>query len=139
MLDPVGVAHVTATVTAIDPAAHTVTADGRAHRYDRLVLAAGSQVARPDIPGLREYGFDVDTYDAAMRLDAHLRGWPPVRRHRPRATVVVVGAGLTGIETACELPDRLRATVRRDGAATGRSGRPQSAASGRTWAIPRGR
>ncbi|GAA1206449.1 hypothetical protein GCM10009632_28460 [Mycolicibacterium alvei] len=28
--------------------------------YDRLVLAAGSPVVRPNIPGLREFGFDVD-------------------------------------------------------------------------------
>ena len=41
-------------------------------RYDRLVVALGSRVVKPDIPGLREFGFDVDTYDAAMRLQRHL-------------------------------------------------------------------
>lgn len=108
VFDPVGIRHLAATVTAIDPVAHTVTAGGRSHCYDRLVLAAGSRVARPDIPGLREFGFDVDTYDAAMHLDAHLRGLAAAPPAPPRATVVVVGAGLTGIETACELPDRVR-------------------------------
>ena len=77
------------------------------NRYDRLVVALGSQVVKPDIPGLREFGFDVDTYDGAVALQRHLAtlaGGP----HTPAAaTALVVGAGLTGIETACELPARL--------------------------------
>ncbi|CAN5865037.1 NAD(P)/FAD-dependent oxidoreductase [soil metagenome] len=113
LLDPVGVGHVSATVTAIDAGAHTVSADvdgtARTFRYDRLVLAAGSAVVRPDIPGLRQYGFDVDTYDGATTLAAHLAhlgAGPPTSA---ATTAVVVGAGLTGIETACELPARLAA------------------------------
>lgn len=110
LLDPVGVAHVTAEVTQIDAAARTLTTSaGATYGYDRLVLAAGSRVNKPDLPGLREFGFDlifdVDTYDGAVRLSHHLQALA----HRSKvATVVVVGAGLTGIETACELPRRLR-------------------------------
>jgi NADH:ubiquinone reductase (H+-translocating) len=90
-------------VTAIDPASHTVATTRGTHRYDRLVVALGSRVVKPDIPGLCEFGFDVDTYDAAMRLQRHLASLSG-----PAAgTAVVVGAGLTGIETACELPERL--------------------------------
>lgn len=106
ILEPVGVAHVAATVTAIDVAARTVTADGADFHYDRLVLAAGSQVVRPPIPGLAEFGFDVDTYDAAIRLDDHLRALAAGPPSAAARTAVVVGAGLTGIETACELPHR---------------------------------
>ncbi|MFV9633721.1 NAD(P)/FAD-dependent oxidoreductase [Mycobacterium neumannii] len=106
LLDPVGVGHVSAEVTAIDPAAATLgTADGATLSYDRLVLAAGSRVVRPDIPGLAEFGFDVDTYDAAQKLHRHLR---TLRADDPpSATAVVVGAGLTGVETASELPEML--------------------------------
>ncbi|ORA35933.1 NAD(P)/FAD-dependent oxidoreductase [Mycobacterium aquaticum] len=111
VLDPAGVRHVVGDVTSIDVAARTVSlADGAAYDFDRLVLAVGSQVVRPDVPGLSEFGFDVDTYDASRRLQDHLRtlggcaGDPTAA-----ATVVVVGAGLTGIETACELPDVMRA------------------------------
>src|SRR5690349_16219835 len=41
--------------------------DGRRRQlqYDRLVLAAGSQLARPDIPGLATCGFSVDQIDDA--------------------------------------------------------------------------
>lgn len=49
LLDPVGVGHITADVTGIDASAATVTtADGETHGYDRLVLAVGSKVAKPD-------------------------------------------------------------------------------------------
>lgn len=113
VLDPAGIAYVAAEVTAIDTGTRTVSANVggqlQTYGYDRLVLAAGSRVARPDIPGLTEFGFDVDTYDGAMKLDAHLTLLAEGPVTPAAATVVVVGAGLTGIETACELPGRLTA------------------------------
>jgi NADH:ubiquinone reductase (H+-translocating) len=110
VLDPAGVAHVVAEVTAIDTGARTVAAsNGATYGYDRMVLASGSHVVKPDIPGLREFGFDVDTYDGAIRLRDHLQRLADGPLSAAAATVVVVGAGLTGIETACELPSRLRA------------------------------
>src|SRR5437870_2852791 len=64
-------------VDVIDSAGMSVTivgADGmrRSLRYDRLVLAAGSLGAKPDIPGLAKYGFTVDQLDDAIALDHHL-------------------------------------------------------------------
>jgi NADH dehydrogenase len=116
LLDPVGVAHIATVVTAIDTDARTVgTASGVTYGYDRLVLAAGSHVVKPAVPGLREFGFDVDTYDGAVRLQQHLRGLADGPPTPAAATVVVVGAGLTGIEAASELPTRLRALFTRDG------------------------
>ncbi|MHC9293007.1 NAD(P)/FAD-dependent oxidoreductase [Mycobacterium sp. LTG2003] len=113
VLDPVGVGHVVAEVTAIDPHARTVTAQnaGQAvtYGYDRLVLAAGSQVVRSGVPGLRDFAFDVDTFAGATRLAAHLADLAAEPLRPGVATAVVVGAGLTGIETACELPGRLSA------------------------------
>ncbi|SOJ55376.1 NADH dehydrogenase-like protein [Mycobacterium simulans] len=110
VLDPAGVAHITTEVTGIDADCRRVTtASGETHDYDRLVLASGSRVVKPDIPGLREFGFDVDTYDGAMRLQHHLQELADGPATPAAATVVIVGAGLTGIETACELPHRLRA------------------------------
>ncbi|UXA04585.1 FAD-dependent oxidoreductase [Mycobacterium sp. SMC-2] len=109
LLDPVGVTHVTAEVTAIDNDSRTVaTSGGVTYDYDRLVLASGSHVLKPAIPGLREFGFDVDTHDGALALQDHLRQLADGSPTAAAGTVVVVGAGLTGIEVACELPDRLR-------------------------------
>jgi NADH:ubiquinone reductase (H+-translocating) len=119
LLDPVDVAHVAAEVTAIDTDARNLTtSSGVTYGYDRLVLASGSQVVKPEVPGLREFGFDVDTHDGAVALQDHLRrlaDGPPGISQPSAATVVVVGAGLTGIETACELPTRLRTLFGRDG------------------------
>ena len=106
LLDPAGIGHIAADITEIDAAAATVsTSDGATHGYDRLVLAVGSKVAKPDLPGLAEFAFDVDTYDGATRLQKHLRGLDVA--DPASATAVVVGAGLTGIETASELPAML--------------------------------
>ncbi|MDV7351681.1 NAD(P)/FAD-dependent oxidoreductase [Rhodococcus oxybenzonivorans] len=112
LLDPADVGHITAEVTAIDTTARTVTVadsgeQGATQEYDRLVMALGSRVAKPDIPGLREFGFDVDTYDGALKLQRHLAALSDGEADVSAATVVVVGAGLTGIETASELPGML--------------------------------
>ena len=108
LLDPAGIRHIAGDVTGIDAEAATVsTADGTDLAYDRLVLAVGSKVAKPDLPGLAEFGYDVDTYDGATKLQAHIRDLATETADPAAATAVVVGAGLTGIETASELPKML--------------------------------
>lgn len=111
VLDPIGVGHVAAEVEAVDTARQEVaiaTSTGRQKlNYDRLVLALGSSLVRPPLPGLAAHGFDVDTYAAALRLDAHLAQLGGLPASPARSTAVVVGAGFTGIEVATELPDRL--------------------------------
>ncbi|MCK1384376.1 NAD(P)/FAD-dependent oxidoreductase [Bradyrhizobium sp. 21] len=111
LLDPIDVSHGIGEVEAIDPARREislVTGDGEETlSYDRLVLALGSEVMRPLIPGLVEHAFDVDTYAAALRLGDHLMSLGRSAPSPGRSTVVVVGAGFTGIEVAAEMPDRL--------------------------------
>ncbi|QPF87085.1 FAD-dependent oxidoreductase [Bradyrhizobium genosp. L] len=111
LLDPVGVRHRVAEVAAIDPATRQVTvrqgSGTEVLAYDRLVLTTGSELVRPAIPGLAAHGFDVDTYQAAVKLDAHLAALGKQPPSEARATVVVVGAGFTGIEVATEMPDKL--------------------------------
>ncbi|OSJ34519.1 FAD-dependent oxidoreductase [Bradyrhizobium japonicum] len=77
--------------------------------YDRLVIATGSRLFRPNIPGLAEHGFSVDSLDDAVALDKHLHGLADRPAVNGRDTVVVAGGGFTGIEAATELPARLRA------------------------------
>lgn len=111
LLDPIGVGHGLGEVQAIDPVRREislVTSGGEERLgYDRLVLALGSEVMRPDIPGLAEHAFDVDTYAAALRLEDHLVSLGRSAPSPGCSTVVVVGAGFTGIEVAAEMPDRL--------------------------------
>jgi NADH:ubiquinone reductase (H+-translocating) len=111
LLDPVGVGHWPAEIEAIDLAKQQVAvADSNGRKmvaYDRLVLALGSELVRPAIPGLAEHAFDVDTYKAARKLEAHLTDLSRREPSEARSTVVVVGAGFTGIEVAAEMPARL--------------------------------
>jgi NADH dehydrogenase len=111
LLDPIGVKHVLGEVRAIDVASQQVTvktAQGEeAFAYDRLVLTLGSELVRPPIPGLAGYSFDVDTYASALRLDAHLAALARQPPSEARSTVVIVGAGFTGIEVATEMPAKL--------------------------------
>ncbi|MFF5263754.1 NAD(P)/FAD-dependent oxidoreductase [Actinomadura viridis] len=97
-LEPIGVAHLRAAVTEIDTEAHRVVADDRALTYDRLVMAAGSRLSRPAIPG-SDLLFDIDTVEGAARLAARLHGLDGFR-------AVVVGSGFTGLEIATELAER---------------------------------
>ena len=71
------------------------------------MLALGSELVRPDIPGLAANAFDVDTYSAAVRLNAHIAALSTNPMSSGRSTVVVVGAGFTGIEVATEMPSKL--------------------------------
>ncbi len=77
--------------------------------YDRLIVATGSRLFRPNIPGLAEHGFSVDQLDDAIALDRHLHSLADRPAINGRDTVVVAGGGFTGIETATEMPSRLRA------------------------------
>jgi NADH dehydrogenase len=79
--------------------------------YDRLVLAAGSRLMRPPVEGMAEHAFDVDQIEAATRLEAHINALKDLPASAARNTVVVAGGGFTGIETATEMPARLRAVL----------------------------
>jgi NADH dehydrogenase len=111
VLGPIGVQRVAATITGIDTQNREVGGVGRDGTsmvlpYDRLVLATGSHVVRPSLPGA-EHLFDIDTLAGAAALDAHLQRLPRGPAAEGRFTVVVVGAGFTGIEIATELGWRL--------------------------------
>ncbi|MGO1076060.1 NAD(P)/FAD-dependent oxidoreductase [Inquilinus sp. CA228] len=111
VLDPIGVRLVEGEVADIDLAQRSVRCAvlgaETALPYDRLVFALGSGLARPAIPGLAERGFDIDPFAGARRLADHLAGLGGRPASPGRDTVLVVGAGLTGIEAATEMADRI--------------------------------
>lgn len=97
----------------IDSGASTVTvigSDGMPSTlsYDRLVIATGSDGFKPPIPGLAEFGFGGTQLDEAVALDRHLHELADKPASPARNTVVVGGAGFTGLEFATEMPARLR-------------------------------
>ena len=116
VFDAVDVRYVQGRVDFIDSASKSVVIVGpdgvrRSLPYERLVLAAGSQGAKPDIAGLAKYGFTVDQLDDAIALDNHLSALAKRPSSAARDTVVVAGGGFTGIEVATEVPSRLRAIL----------------------------
>ncbi len=117
VLSPIGVKRIEAEVTGIDFADRQVACSGpnalSPLPYDRLVFALGSRLARPPIPGLNSHAFDVDTYDAGCRLNAHIAALPARAPSPGQWTALIVGGGLTGIEVASEMPGKLRAALGR--------------------------
>lgn len=119
LFDAVGIRFVKGAAERIDEQAQRVfyrDAFGQEAQlpYDRLVLASGSQLARPPVPGLGEYAFDVDQIESAARLERHLVALGERPASKARNTVVIAGGGFTGIETATEMPARLRAILGQD-------------------------
>jgi NADH dehydrogenase len=104
------------TVDTQSRAVGIVTAKGakKGIAYDRLVVATGSRLFRPNIPGLAEHGFSVDQLHDAIALDRHLHSLADRPALNGRDTVVVAGGGFTGIETATEMPARLCAILGKD-------------------------
>lgn len=119
VLKAIDVVYVQGSVDAVDTQARTVQiVNQKGSReplsYDRLVVATGSRLFRPDIPGLAEHGFSVDSLDDAVALDKHLHGLAQRPAGNGRDTVVVVGGGFTGIEAGTEMPGRLREILGKD-------------------------
>lgn len=115
LFDAVGVNFVAGAADSIDENGKQVTYRNAAGtsttiKYDRLVLAAGSLLNRPQMQGI-EHVFDVDQIEDASRLEAHIKALKNLPDSAARNTVVVAGGGFTGIETATEMPARLRAAL----------------------------
>jgi nitrite reductase (NADH) large subunit len=92
-------------VTSIDPASHTIFADGGVvEQYDKLVLATGSDPVVLPLPGANLQGVvafrDIDDVDRMVSISG--RG----------GNAVVIGGGLLGLEAAYGLSRRgMDATV----------------------------
>ncbi|WP_106402548.1 NAD(P)/FAD-dependent oxidoreductase [Actinocorallia populi] len=88
-----------ARVEAVDVARKSVVLDDGELSYDTLLYTLGSTVADHGVPGVAEHAFHVTDRAAALRLRERLDGLGEGGR------VLVVGDGLTGIETATEIAE----------------------------------
>lgn len=125
ILAPHGIGFTQAWVTHLDPNATMLTLkhpDGSvsAQPYDYLVYAPGSRIDCAALPGA-EFTHTLNSPAAANAIHTTLAG-------QREAHVLVVGAGLTGIETATELAENrpdLRITL-----AAGQALRPEAVPGG---------
>ena len=99
-----GVHLVVDSATRIDTAARQVQLEsGRALDYDYVIYAVGSTGGSPStVPGAAEFAYPIAEFEYAQRLRTTLD------KLHPDAPVTVVGAGLTGTETAAELAEQGR-------------------------------
>lgn len=95
-----GVQLVTGRVTTLDAdAKQAVLADGRALAYDSMILGLGSASAPPAAEVTGNPVHTLGTEGEALRMRTRLAALPPGGR------VVVVGAGLTGLEAVTEIAE----------------------------------
>jgi NADH dehydrogenase len=104
LLATAGVGFVPAEATGLEPGSRRIAfASGGGLGYERLVVATGSVLRRPRVPGAGS-AHSIDTQADAMAFDRRLA---QIARAAATPTIVVVGAGFTGVELALELRDRL--------------------------------
>ena len=126
------------TVTGIDLVGRSVTVDGQPPiEYDFLVVAAGSVSASFGVPGVDEHALPLKDADDAVRLRNRLigdleaasravvRGEP-----QPELSLVVVGGGPTGIETAGGMRELLDKVLSKDYPELGLRGLPITVVEG---------
>ncbi|MEC7247606.1 MAG: NAD(P)/FAD-dependent oxidoreductase [Cyanobacteriota bacterium] len=101
-----GISHVQDHVQSVDLKARTLkTASAQTMTYSQLVIATGAQPTDFGIPGVRDHALRFHTLSDLAPLQQCLQ---QVRR-RPSgsSTLVIAGAGATGVELACKLFDML--------------------------------
>ncbi len=101
-----------AEATNIDFAQHVVTTSRGKVRYDRLVIALGSETEFFNIPGLSSRALTLTSIDDASRIKTHVRDMfvkagneAEDAKRKAMLTFVIGGGGFTGVELATELVD----------------------------------
>jgi NADH dehydrogenase len=98
---------------------HVLTRISAFQSYDQIVLALGSSTSTFGLPGIAEHTWPLKSLDDADALRNHLV-WllemaDTIHDEERRArllTLVVVGGGFTGVETAGEIVDLFRSVIR---------------------------
>lgn len=117
-----------AEVAAMDLSGQTVTyrlvgedetATASTIHYDHLILTPGSTTRLPNVPGLREFGYQVKSLgdavalrDRAIRLLEQANASDDPDRRRALLHIIIVGGNFTGAEAAGEFDMFLRAALR---------------------------
>jgi len=96
----------------VNPEKKTVTLSTGEIAYDYLVIALGGESETFGIKGLKEYAFSIVNINAARQIREHIEmefanyHMKPIEEQKD-ITIVVGGAGFTGIEFLGEMVDRI--------------------------------
>ncbi|WTW99452.1 FAD-dependent oxidoreductase [Streptomycetaceae bacterium NBC_01309] len=102
LLEGTGARFVRGWVTGLDADAKVVRIDDeRTLPYDTLVYALGGTADVSAVPGVEDHAYTLGGAHDAEVLSERLAGLT-----EPSGTVVVVGTGLTGVESAAEIAER---------------------------------
>lgn len=112
VIDSQKVEFVQATVEAIDVNEKVVKSSVGEHTYDYLVIALGFEGETFGIPGLDKYALSIANVKAARHIREHMEHqfamWSlEEEKDDSRLTIIVGGAGFTGIEFLGELGNRV--------------------------------
>lgn len=102
---PRGVKIITKSVQSIDPITNTLTlTDSTSLPYDYLIIAAGSQPAYMNIPGLEQYGTGFKTLQDALTIKEKIKNLCCADgKCNKKVQAVIGGGGFAGTELAAEL------------------------------------
>ncbi|EIJ80697.1 NADH dehydrogenase [Bacillus methanolicus PB1] len=100
------------TAVEIKTAENKVLLEDRELDYDYLVVAVGGESETFGIKGMKEFAFSISNVNAARRIREHIEYQfatynNEVEKKDERLTIVVGGAGFTGIEFLGELVNRV--------------------------------
>jgi NADH:ubiquinone reductase (H+-translocating) len=100
------------TVVSIDKDAKKVKLENGELEYDYLVISLGFESETFGIPGVEEHAFSISSVNSVRRIREHIEyqfakyNNEPEKKGEP-ITIVVAGAGFTGIEFVGEMSDRI--------------------------------
>jgi NADH dehydrogenase len=101
---------VTDYIEKVDIDKKTVVTTFGNYEYDYLVIGTGSEPAFFGVPGVKENGFTLWSFEDAIRIREHIQSMfsgaareRDEKKRREMLTFIVAGSGFTGIEMAGEL------------------------------------
>jgi NADH:ubiquinone reductase (H+-translocating) len=112
VIDRNKVEFIQATVEDIHPSENKVILDSGEIEYDYLVVALGAEPETFGIQGLKEHAFSISNINSARQIREHIEYQfatynTEEEKKDERLTIVVGGAGFTGIEFLGELVNRV--------------------------------